>query len=89
MVLSIGCSYFKAEPKRIQMIGFMIILNPKVNELYQLLYNDSFVEFYNFACIFFAMKNKPVLAAAMLSMAISIKAGAVLMLPSLLGWIQY
>ena len=79
MVLSIAGSYFKAEPKRIQMIGFIIMLNPKVNELYQLLYNDSFVEFYNVACIYLAARNRPVLAAVMLSLAISIKAGAVLL----------
>lgn len=89
MVLSISRRYFNDEPKRVQMIGLVIMLNPKVNELYQLLYNDSFVEFYNLACIYLAVRNQPVAAAAMLSMAISIKAGAILLLPSLLGWIQY
>ena len=34
-------------------------------------------------------KEKPILAALMLTLGISVKAGAILMLPGLMGWTQY
>lgn len=90
MVLSMAVRYFSSEPSRVQMIGFLIIFNSKVNELYQLLYNDSFVEFCIFAAIYsLASLNRPIVASMLLSLAISIKTGAILLLPCLLGWIQY
>lgn len=67
----------------------MLILNFRISEIYHLLYNDSFIEFYNIACIYLAVHNKPVIAAAMVSLSISMKAGGVLLLPSFLGWTQY
>jgi len=89
MIISLAIKYFKSEPKRIQIIGFMLILNCRIAGLYQLLYNDSFIEFYNISCIYLAVRNKPVLAAVMISLSVSMKVGGVLLLPSLLGFTQY
>lgn len=71
------------------MIGLMLVLNWRMHEYYQLVYNDAFLEFFIFSCILLASKNWPLGAATMLSAAISIKAGGLLLLPALLGWIQY
>jgi len=71
------------------MIGMMLLLNWRMQEYYQLAYNDAFLEFFIFACIYMVSKNRPLFAMIMLSLAISIKAGGLLMLPAVLGWTQY
>lgn len=89
IVVAIALRYFKNETHRVQMIGLMLLLNWRMHEYYQLVYNDAFLEFFVFSCILLAAKNRPLGAAAMLSAAISIKAGGLLLLPAVLGWIQY
>jgi len=90
MVQSLALRYFNGEPQRVQMIGFLLVFNSKIIELYDKLYNDSFVEFFNFATIYCLAKlNRPIVASMLLSLAISIKTGAILLLPCTLGWIQY
>jgi len=54
-----------------------------------LCFNDSILSFYLVACVYAIAKNWPLLGAGMLTLAISIKAGGVLMLPAFLGWVQY
>jgi hypothetical protein len=60
-----------------------------MHEYYQLLYNDAFLEFVIISCMFLASKNRPIGAVTLLSVAISLKAGGLLLLPALLGWVQY
>lgn len=52
------------------------------------IYNDSFIEVYLVLCVFMFTRNQPVLAAAMVALAFSIKAGGLLALPAVLGSIQ-
>lgn len=90
MVVAMALKYFKrAEAHRVQMIGLLLVLNWRMHEYYQLLYNDAFLEFVIISCMFLASKNRPIGAVTLLSVAISLKAGGLLLLPALLGWVQY
>ena len=40
-------------------------------------------------CLYMVTQNRPIIAAMFLTLGLSIKAGAMLLLPSFLGWIQY
>ena len=68
---------------------FIIVCNEEVRELNQLLFNDSILALYVVLCLYFITCNRPHIAALMLSLALSIKAGAILLLPGLLGWTHY
>ena len=90
IIVSIARRYFNSEPSRAQIIGFLILSNQSLHELYQFLYNETFQEFFVLFAIFsMTVLNRPVLAAIVLSWAISLKALAILLLPGMLGWIQY
>jgi Gpi18-like mannosyltransferase len=81
--------YFKNDPLKAQMVCFILMANEEVRELNQLLFNDSILELYIIFCIYFVTINRPLWASLMLSLGISIKAGAILLLPGFLGWTQY
>jgi hypothetical protein len=52
------------------------------------MFNDTIMSFYLFLSIYLILKNKPVWSAFFVSVGLSIKAGAFLILPALLGTIQ-
>ena len=54
-----------------------------------MLFNDTILGLYIVAAVYFMAENRPMWAAFMLTLGISIKAGAMLLLPGLLGWTQY
>jgi len=90
MVVSIASKYFKrTETHRVQMTALLLILNWRMHEYYILLYNDGFLEFAIILCMYLASSKRPVGAVAALSVAISLKAGGLLLLPALLGWVHY
>ena len=90
MIISLARRYFGSEPSRVQVLGFLIISNHGINELYQLMYNENFLEFFMLCTIFcVAVLNRPILGSLILSFGISVKVPAILILPGLLGWIQY
>ena len=90
IIISLARRYFNAEPSRAQIIGFLIVSNQSLHELYQNLYNETFQEFFVLSAIFCLVAlNRPIVAAVILSLAISLKALAILLLPGMLGWIQY
>lgn len=63
----------------------MLVSNDELREKHAFLYNDTFLGFYCVICIWMISINKPILSAIFLSLAISIKAGAVLLIPSVFG----
>lgn len=68
----------------------MLLGNEEIREFNMYLFNDSILFLYIILCIYFiAVKSRPVVAAMFLTLALSIKAGAMLLVPSFLGWIQY
>jgi predicted membrane-bound dolichyl-phosphate-mannose-protein mannosyltransferase len=86
LVGELGYMYFSTEPLKAQLICFLFLGNEEVRELNQLMFNDSILALYVILCIYSMVKDRPGLAALMLSLAISIKAGALLLLPGVLGW---
>jgi uncharacterized membrane protein len=69
------------------MVCFMMLANEEIRELNQLLFNDSLLGIYIVASIYLMTVNRPMWAALMLTVGISIKAGAMLLIPGLLGCI--
>lgn len=63
----------------------MLLSNDELREKHAFLYNDTFLGFYCVICIWLLSINRPLIAATFLSLAISIKAGAVLLIPSVFG----
>ena len=85
----VSYSYFREQPNRAQMVCFILLGNEEIREFNAYLFNDTFLALYILICIYLTSKNRPFLAALFLTMSCSIKAGAMLMLPSFLGWVQY
>jgi uncharacterized membrane protein len=88
-VSKIGYMLFKRKVLIAQLLTFVLLSNDQTRKFNMALFNDSILSFYIVLCFFFTLSNKPILAAAFLTLAISIKAGALLLLPSFLGWVQY
>jgi uncharacterized membrane protein len=63
----------------------MLVANDELREKHAFLYNDTFLGFYCVICMWLLSINRPLLAAVFLSLGISIKAGAVLLVPSVFG----
>ena len=63
----------------------MLVANDELREKHAFLYNDTFLGFYCVICMWLLSNNRPLLAAVFLSLGISIKAGAVLLVPSVFG----
>ena len=90
MILSIARRYFGSEPSRVQILGFLIVSNQGIHAVYQLMYNDNFLEFFMITAIFLvAVLNRPIIASLILSFGITVKVPGILILPGFLGWIQY
>ena len=65
----------------------MLLANTEIREFNAYLFNDTFLALYVAICINLITNNKPMLASFFLTMSLSIKAGAMLLLPGFLGWI--
>lgn len=89
LVSQIGYRYYKHDAGKAQIICFMLMANEEIREINQLLFNDSILALYVVLCVYFVSSNKPLVAALMLTLAMSIKAGAMLLVPSFLGSIMY
>ena len=90
LVARIAYSYYRKNPMKAQMICFMLLGNEEIREFNQYLFNDSLLALHMMLSLYFIIvKNKPVLASFFLTLSMSIKAGAILMIPTFLGWIMY
>ena len=89
MVAKIAYKYFKNSPGKAQIAIFMMICNQNVRNYNQELFNDSFLMLYLVLCLYCIMTNRYKLAALTATLSLSIKAGALLVLPVILGWTQY
>ena len=67
----------------------MLLANERSRELNQQMFNDSILAFYILLCLYFVANNKPIKGVFSLSLGLSIKAGALLLVPTFFGWIQY
>jgi Gpi18-like mannosyltransferase len=62
--------------------------NSEAAILNMLMFNDSLLALYALLCIRFMVSGKPMLASFMMTLGISIKAGGLLLIPGVLGFIH-
>jgi len=79
------CKLYYGDDRKAQMIGFILCANSQDKFLHTMAFNDSFMMVYMLICIKLILQNKPLMSSVMLSVALSIKAGVILMLPGFLG----
>lgn len=89
LVILVAFKYFKNDNLKAQMVAFMLLANEQSRELNQMMFNDSILAFYILLCLYFVSRNKPFKGVIALTLALSIKAGAMLLVPGFFGWIQY
>lgn len=89
-ILKISYSYFRDRKHRAQMVCFCLIANERLRKLNVQLFNDSLMFFYLvFATYLIVIHKRPKLASLFITLGISLKVGALLILPSFLGIVQY
>jgi predicted membrane-bound dolichyl-phosphate-mannose-protein mannosyltransferase len=85
LVSLIGFEYFENDASVSQLICFVLLANSSVRREESAMYNDQFMAFFQVLAIYLLVKRKVFWASMSFSAALSIKAGAVLMLPVFLG----
>lgn len=88
-VLNVAKTCFPSNRGKTQMIGFILSTNYYLHWEVMYLYNDNLLLFWVALALYFISKHRPLVSVTSMALALSIKAGAILMLPSILGWIQY
>lgn len=87
-VAKMAQKYFRANPMSFQIVCFMLISNQEVREMNMELFNDSFTVLYVAIAMYYMINNgNPIWASFWFTMALSVKAGAMLLVPAFLGWI--
>jgi len=87
LVILVAFKYFKNDNLKAQMVAFMLLANEQSRELNQMMFNVSILAFYILLCLYFVSRNKPFKGVIALTLALSIKAGAMLLVPGFFGWI--
>lgn len=72
-----------------QMIAFILLGNREDRGYWSTMYNDEIMMLYMLVAIYYMIKNRPMLGSFWVTMALGVKAGVILLLPGLLGQIQY
>lgn len=68
-----------------QLIAFLMLANKETRSYYATMYNDELMALYMIVAIYLVLKNKPIWASVFVTLAMSIKAGVLLLLPGFLG----
>ena len=71
------------------MVAFILVGSRRDREKWSHMYNDEIMILYILIAIFYSLRAKPLKSAFWLTLAMSLKAGALLLLPALLGHIHY
>lgn len=87
LVGKLAFRYFKNDRLKAQMVCFIMLANDDVRLIYHGMSNDSIVTVYVVLAIYFLTSNRPLISSLMLTVALSIKAGAILLIPGFLGFI--
>jgi len=81
--------YDESRSSRAQMIAFILLAAKEDREYWATMYNDEIMMLYMIIAIYVTIKNKPLWGTFWFSLALSVKAGVILLIPGLLGQIQY
>lgn len=71
------------------LIGVLMLANKEDRFFYATMYNDEIMILYILIGIYLVLCNKPIMASFVLTLALSVKAGVILLLPAFLGQLQY
>ena len=71
-----------------QLIGFILVANKEDRGIYAMMFNDEIMILYLVLTLYYAIKNKPILASFFFTLGLSVKAGFILLLPAFLGQLQ-
>ena len=86
LIVKISYLYFgKHQARRAQIIAFILVSNAKDHKLWSELFNDQFMIMYLALTIYYLLENKPLISSFWVTVALSIKASPMLILPALLG----
>lgn len=88
LILNVARCIFVRRMDKVQLVAFILGTNQKMMVTHQELYNDNIVELYAMIGLYLLAKDKPVWAAAVISIGF-MKAGILLLLPTFLGFVQY
>ena len=94
-VTDISYVYFSDDAKSLsrssqaQFIGFILLASKEDRSFYSFLYNDEIMMLYIVITIYLVITNRPTGAAWMFTIALSVKAVVLLLLPAFLGQVQY
>ena len=81
--------YDETLSSRAQMIAFILVGNKGDRSYWSSMYNDEIMMLYMLIAIYYMLRNKPLIGSFWVTMALGVKAGVILLLPGLLGQIQY
>jgi predicted membrane-bound dolichyl-phosphate-mannose-protein mannosyltransferase len=87
IVVAVAYKYFRNDLCKAQLLSFLLIANEEARELNQMMFNDSLLSFYILLCLYFVAMNRPIPGALCLTLGLSIKAGAILLIPGFFGWV--
>jgi len=68
-----------------QLIGFIMLANKEDRSFYSTMFNDEIMVLYLALALYFAIRNKPMIASFFVTLGLSVKAGVILLLPAFLG----
>ena len=77
------------ENTRAQLVAFAFLASNTDREFWNLMYNDEVMMAAIMLSIFLLAKGRPLIGTFVFSVALGLKAGALLLIPALLGSIQY
>ena len=89
LISNIAYKYFKGAPEKAQLITFIILANEPDRVFNQLQFNDQVLGMFIYLVIYFVQRNSPYKAIIAFTTGLSIKAGALIILPAFLGIIHY
>lgn len=85
----IAYKYFRKDRAKAQLILFMLLAGHELRILHMEMYNDTIVGFYVTAAIYALINDYCILGVLLLSLGMSIKLTALLLVPTFFGWIQF
>ena len=89
LVSKMSYDYFEGEPMRAHLISFILLSSQADRRFNELMFNDQVLGLLIFFMIYFVSKGKTTIGAMAFTLGLSIKAGALLVVPTLLGSIMY
>lgn len=70
-------------------MAFIMLANKEDRGYYSTMYNDEIMILYLILCLYYVLRDKPIVASCFFTLGLSVKAGLILLIPGFLGQMQY